>query len=208
MSGHHAGSILRIVVLLSGTGSLTRALIEAAGDHKLGGEVVAVGSDRADAGGLTHAAEFGIDTFVVEPSSHRDRIGWNAALANRIADYQPDLIVSAGFMRILGSPVLDRFPDMIINSHPSLLPAFPGAHAVSAALHHGVRVTGCTVHVVDSGVDTGPILAQRCVPIETGDTEAQLHERIKVAERNLLPEVVAQLGDGRLRISGGKVTWT
>ena len=182
----------RIVVLLSGTGSLCAALLAAADDPVYPATVVAVGADR-EAAGLLHARERGIPTFTCAVPDHPDRAAWDRALAGEIARFEPDLVVSAGFMKIVGPAVLDAFGGRLINTHPALLPAFPGAHAVRDALAAGVPTTGATVHVVDAGVDTGPVLAQREVPVEPGDDEARLHERIKHVERELLVRTVAEL---------------
>jgi phosphoribosylglycinamide formyltransferase-1 len=182
----------RVVVLLSGTGSLCAALLDAADDPAYPAQVVAVGADR-DAPGLEHARRRGLPTFVCALPEHPDRAAWDRALADAIAAHGPDLVVSAGFMKIVGSAVLDAYSGRLINTHPALLPAFPGAHAVRDALAAGATVTGSTVHLVDAGVDTGPVLAQREVRVEPGDDEASLHERIKTAERELLVETVAGL---------------
>jgi formyltetrahydrofolate-dependent phosphoribosylglycinamide formyltransferase len=160
--------------------------------------VVAVGSDR-DADGLASATRRGLPTFVVRPADAGDRPAWDRALAAAIAAHDPDLVVSAGFMRIVGPAVLERFEGRLVNTHPALLPAFPGAHAVRDALAAGVPVTGATVHLVDAGVDTGPVLAQREVPVQPGDDEATLHERIKTQERTLLVETVAALATAQTR---------
>ncbi|MGY1692241.1 phosphoribosylglycinamide formyltransferase [Geodermatophilus sp. SYSU D01105] len=182
----------RVVVLLSGSGSLCAALLAAADEPGYPATVVAVGSDR-DAAGLEHARRRGIPTFVRALRDHPDRAAWDRALAGAIAEHRPDLVVSAGFMKIVGPAVLDAFGGRLVNTHPALLPAFPGAHAVRDALAAGVEVTGSTVHLVDAGVDTGPVLAQREVPVLPGDDEARLHERIKTVERELLVETVARL---------------
>jgi phosphoribosylglycinamide formyltransferase-1 len=182
----------RIVVLLSGTGSLCAALLAATDDPGYPAEVVAVGSDR-DAAGLEHARRRGLPTFVCAVADHSDRDAWDRALAARLDSFAPDLVVSAGFMKILGPAVLEAFGARLINTHPALLPAFPGAHAVRDALAAGATVTGATVHVVDAGTDTGPVLAQREVAVRPGDDEARLHERIKDVERELLVQTVAQL---------------
>jgi phosphoribosylglycinamide formyltransferase-1 len=182
----------RVVVLLSGTGSLSAALLAAADDPDYPVTVVAVGSDR-EAPGLEHARERGIPTFVCSVRDHPDRASWDRALAAGIAAHRPDLVVSAGFMKIVGPAVLDLFQGRLVNTHPALLPAFPGAHAVRDALAAGAPVTGATVHLVDAGVDTGPVLAQREVPVLPGDDEAGLHERIKTVERELLVHTVAEL---------------
>jgi formyltetrahydrofolate-dependent phosphoribosylglycinamide formyltransferase len=192
------------VVLASGSGSTLQALLDAARDPGYGVAVVAVGSDRADAGALERAAKAGVATFVVPPSP--DRSAWDAELADRVGDHRPDLVVSAGFMRLVGPAFLARFGGRFVNSHPALLPAFPGMHGVRDALEHGVKVSGATLFIVDPGVDTGPIVAQAAVPVHDGDDEAALHERIKVEERRLLVDAVgAMLRDG-WHVDGRKVT--
>jgi phosphoribosylglycinamide formyltransferase 1 len=188
----------RVVVLLSGTGSLCAALMAATDDPAYPAEVVAVGSDRA-AEGLAHASRRGLPTFVCALRDHPDRAAWDRALAAELAAHEPDLVVSAGFLKLVGPAVLERFGGRLINTHPALLPAFPGAHAVRDALAAGVPVTGATVHLVDAGLDTGPVLAQREVPVHPGDDEATLHERIKDVERELLVQTVAQLVPAVLR---------
>ena len=140
--------------------------------------------------------------------AYPDRAAWDDALRDTLESFEPDWVVSAGFMRILGPDVLSAFPMRVVNTHPALLPSFPGAHAVRDALAHGVRVTGSTIHLVDEGVDTGPIIDQRAVPVEADDDEASLHERIKVAERELLVDVVRRLATHNVHISGRKVTLT
>ncbi len=184
----------RIVVLVSGSGTNLQALLDAAVDPAYGVTILAVGADRDDIEGLRRAERAGVPTFVERVSDHVDRDAWDAALAADIAAYAPDLVVSAGFMRILGPRVLAA--QTVINTHPALLPSFPGTHGVRDALAHGVRVTGCTCHYVDAGVDTGPIIDQRAVRVEDGDTEESLHERIKVVEREMLVEVVGRLARG------------
>lgn len=192
----------RIVVLASGTGSLLNALLEAAVDD-YPARVVAVGVDR-DCPAVTIAAGAGIPSYIVRLGEFPDRDAWDTALAEATAAHHPDLVVSAGFMKILGAQFLSRFPGRVINTHPALLPAFPGAHAVPDALAYGVKVTGCTVHVVDAGVDTGPILAQRAVEVRDGDDEETLHERIKVVERRLLVDVLAALSTRGVSWNGRK----
>ena len=182
----------RVAVLLSGTGSLCEALLAAAEDPAYPADVVVVGSDR-DAEGLEHARRRGIPTFTCAVAEHPDRAAWDRALAAELGAFGPDLVVSAGFMKLVGPAVLGAFGGRLINTHPALLPAFPGAHAVRDALEAGVAVTGATVHVVDAGVDTGPVLTQRQVPVLPGDDEARLHERIKAVERELLVQTVAEL---------------
>ena len=185
----------RVVVLLSGTGSLCEALLTAAEDPGYPAAVVAVVSDR-DAPGLEHARRRGIPTSTCTLRDHLDRAAWDRALAAAIGAHRPDLVVSAGFMKIVGPAVLDAFGGRLLNTHPALLPAFPGAHAVRDALAAGAEVTGSTVHWVDAGVDTGPVIAQREVPVLRGDDEARLHERIKDVERELLVETVARVVTG------------
>ena len=191
----------RVAVLISGTGTLLQSLID---DPHRGYEIAVVGSDRP-AAGLQRATDAGIPTLVVRPADYPDRTSWSAALADLLADFTVDWVVSAGFMRILDATFLDKFPQRVVNSHPALLPAFPGAHAVADALAYGVKVTGCTVHLVDSGVDTGPIIAQRTVAVERDDDEDSLHERIKQVEWQLLPEVVNHLVVHGCTVNGRKV---
>jgi formyltetrahydrofolate-dependent phosphoribosylglycinamide formyltransferase len=188
----------RVAVLLSGTGSLCAALLAAADDPAYPAEVVVVGSDR-DAEGLEHARRRGLPTFVCAVPDHPDRAAWDRALAAELAAYEPRLVVSAGFMKLVGPAVLGAFGGRLINTHPALLPAFPGAHAVRDALAAGVQVTGATVHVVDAGIDTGPVLAQRQVDVLPGDDEARLHERIKAVERELLVQTVAEIVTASMR---------
>lgn len=176
----------RVVVLVSGSGTLLQALLDAAEDESYGVRVVAVGADRDGIEGLARAERHGIPTFVVRLGDHPDREAWDQALADAIGAHGPDLVVSAGFMKILGEPALSRF--RIVNTHPALLPSFPGAHGVRDAIAHGVKVTGATLFEVDAGVDTGAILAQRAVDVHDDDTEETLHERIKVVERAMLVE--------------------
>jgi formyltetrahydrofolate-dependent phosphoribosylglycinamide formyltransferase len=183
----------RIVVLASGSGTLLQSVIDAAAAGRLAARIVAVGSDVPGVMALSRAEQAGIPAFVEPPADHPDRGAWDAALLAHLRGFDPDWVVSAGFMRILGAAVVDAFPQRIINTHPALLPAFAGAHGVRDALDYGVKVTGCTVHIVDHGVDTGPILAQRAVEVLPGDDEASLHERIKEVERTLLVETLAQL---------------
>jgi phosphoribosylglycinamide formyltransferase-1 len=192
----------RIVVLVSGTGSNLAALIDAADSGRLDAEVVAVVSDRPGVLALERAEAAGIPTQVVSPGDYDDRGAWDEALAEVLTASSPNLVVSAGFMRLLGPRVLGACP--VVNTHPALLPAFPGTHAVADALAYGVTVTGCTVHWVDDGVDTGPILAQAPVAVKADDTEAELHERIKTVERLLLVEVVGRLVSEGWTLDGRK----
>lgn len=187
---------VRIVVLASGSGTLLQALIDAVQSEALDVAIAAVGSDVPGVMALTRAEDAGIPVFVQEPMAYATRDDWNAALTERVASFAPDWVVSAGFMRILGPEFVDAFAGRILNTHPALLPSFPGAHAVRDALAHGVKVTGCTVHLVDHGVDTGPIIAQRAVEVLPDDDEATLHERIKIVERELLVQTLAALTGG------------
>lgn len=194
----------RVVVLASGTGSLLGSLIEAAaGDYPA--RVVAVGVDR-DCRATEIAVAASLPVFTVRLGDYPDRAGWDAAITEAAAAHAPDLIVSAGFMKILGPQFLSRFCGRTLNTHPALLPAFAGAHAVPEALAYGVKVTGCTVHLVDAGMDTGPILAQEPIPVLDGDTEETLHERIKVVERRLLVDVVAAMATRGVTWTGRKAT--
>lgn len=179
----------KIVVLASGSGTLLQALL----DDQVGQNICAVGSDRRNAPALDRAKRAGKATFVCDPADFGDREAWDLALRLNLQDLAPDLIVSAGFMRIIGPEVLQTFPGHIINTHPAYLPNFPGAHAVRDALAAGVETTGCTVHLVDEGVDTGPIIVQEQVRIFPDDDEVSLHERIKIVERRLLITTVHEL---------------
>jgi phosphoribosylglycinamide formyltransferase 1 len=190
----------RIAVLVSGSGTNLQALLDR---DDLGGSVVLVASDRADALGLVRGSQAGAETAVVTPSGYPDRSSWDAALAETVARARPHLVVLAGFMRILSEPFVQRFPT--INVHPSLLPAFPGAHAVADALAWGAKVTGCTVHFVDEQVDHGPVIAQEAVAVEPDDDEQSLHERIKEVEHRLLPDCVGLFCRDRLEVSGRTV---
>jgi phosphoribosylglycinamide formyltransferase 1 len=197
---------VRLAVLISGGGSNLRALLDAIdADPAFGGEVVVVGSDRGDAGGLRHAREASVPTVVEELERGGDRVAWEDRLASRLVEHGPEVVVLAGFMRILSGRFLARWPDRVLNTHPSLLPAFRGAHAVREALEYGVAVTGCTVHLVDEQVDHGPILAQEAVPVLPDDTEDVLHERIKAVEHRLLPACVQLVCHDRLRMDGRRV---
>ncbi|SDM69369.1 phosphoribosylglycinamide formyltransferase [Streptomyces wuyuanensis] len=197
----------RLVVLVSGSGTNLQALLDAIGDDPegFGARIVAVGADRNGIAGLERARAAGIPTFVCTVKDHATREEWDRALTGATAAYEPDLVVSAGFMKIVGKDFLARFGGRFVNTHPALLPSFPGAHGVRDALAYGVKVTGCTVHFVDDGVDTGPIIAQGVVEVRNEDDEAALHERIKEVERQLLVEVVGRLARNGYRIEGRKV---
>jgi phosphoribosylglycinamide formyltransferase-1 len=185
-----------VVVLVSGRGGNLRAIVRAIDDGACRARVVAVISDREDAPALDFARERAIATRVVPARDYADRSAWDRELADAIASYQPGLVVLAGFMRIVGAPVLTRFAGRIVNVHPALLPAFPGIDAPAQAVAARVTLSGCTVHVVDAGVDTGPILAQAAVPVLPDDDAATLHARIQEVEHQLLPRVVHAVAVG------------
>ncbi|BCL28235.1 phosphoribosylglycinamide formyltransferase [Streptomyces aurantiacus] len=201
----------RLVVLVSGSGTNLQALLDAVasrGTAAYGAEIVAVGADRENIAGLERAERAGLPTFVRRVKDYGTRDEWDAALAEATAAYAPDLVVSAGFMKIVGKEFLARFGGRFVNTHPALLPSFPGAHGVRDALAYGAKVTGCTVHFVDDGVDTGPIIAQGVVEVRNEDYEddgSALHERIKEVERRLLVDVVGRLARNGYRIEGRKV---
>ncbi|YAL82654.1 phosphoribosylglycinamide formyltransferase [Dermacoccaceae bacterium W4C1] len=198
-----ADSPIPIVVLVSGSGTLLQALLEAAADPAYGVRIAAVGADRPGIEGLARAQRAGVATFVERVADHADRAAWDAALARRLDEIGPAFVVSAGFMKVLGPQVLAGAP--VFNTHPALLPSFPGAHGVADALAAGVRVTGTTMHLVDAGVDTGPILDQQAVAVLDEDTEDSLHERIKVAERQMLVAQVGRLAREGFGVSGRRV---
>lgn len=192
--------MLSIVVLISGSGSNLRALLEACDNPLFPAKILAVGADNP-AAGLAHAEQFGVPTFVVEPGLFDSRENWAEVLLRNLEYHKPDLVVLAGFMKVLPAGFVTALSPNIINLHPSLLPAFPGAHAVRDALSAGASTTGATVHIVDAGVDTGPILAQREIAIPAGISESDLHEQIKTIERSLIVEVVSQIAEGKLNLS-------
>jgi phosphoribosylglycinamide formyltransferase 1 len=189
--------MLSVLVLISGSGSNLLALLKAAEHPLFPAKILAVGSDKP-ASGLAHADLYGVPTFVVEPAKFSDTQSWAKKLEENISHYNPDLIVLAGFMKILPSSFVQKFSPRIINIHPSILPNFPGAHAVRDALASGAKETGTTIHIVDEGVDTGPILGQQSLPVFPSDDEASLHERIKVLERKLLVETIQSLAQNQL----------
>ena len=202
----HFGPGPRVVVLASGGGSTLQALLDAVADPAYGVQLAAVGTDRAGTGAEKRAEAAGVPTFVCPFADHDDRADWDVALTDAVASFQPDLVVSAGFMRLLGPAFLERFGGRVVNSHPALLPAFPGMHGPRDALAHGVKVSGATLFVVDAGVDSGAIVAQRAVPVLDDDDEAALHERIKVEERLMLVDVVGRMAREGWTVTGRKVT--
>ena len=194
----------RLVVLVSGAGTNLQALLDACADPGYGAQVVAVGADRPGVPALDRAGRAGVATFVHRVADYPDRADWDRALTASCAEAQPDLIVLAGFMKLVGKYFLDAFGGRVINTHPALLPAFPGMHGVRDALAHGVKLTGCTVFLVNAGTDTGPVLAQAAVPVRDDDDEATLHERVKVTERELLVETVGRMVRDGWTVTGRK----
>ncbi|MCL2848956.1 MAG: phosphoribosylglycinamide formyltransferase [Micrococcales bacterium] len=198
----------RVVVLASGAGTTMAALLAAHDQPDYPARVVGVVSDQPGAQALERARAAGVPTAVVAMADCPDRAAWNVAVAAAVDVFSPDLVVLAGFMRVLGPPFVERYQGRAVNTHPSLLPAFPGAHAVRDALAHGVKVSGCTVHLVDAGLDTGPILAQAAVSVEDADDEQTLHERIKTVERELLVGTVARLVTTPVRLDGRRAVFS
>ena len=194
---------MRLVVLVSGSGTNLQALLDAAADPAYGAEVVAVGADRDAIEGLARAERAGVPTFVRRVRDYPARGDWDRALAEAVGEHEPDLVVSAGFMKLVSEEFLRRFP--MVNTHPALCPAFPGMHGAADALDYGVKVTGATLFVVDAGVDTGPIVAQTAVPVDDDDTAETLHERIKVAERRMLVETVGRMAREGWSVDGRHV---
>ena len=191
--------MLSIVVLISGSGSNLRALLEACDNPLFPAKILGVGADSA-CSGLEHAEQFGVPTFVVDPKEFPSRELWAERLGESIGFLDPDLVVLAGFMKVLPAGFVSRFSPNLINLHPSLLPKFPGAHAVEDALAAGESVTGSTIHIVDQGVDTGPILSQREVSIAQGETKVELHERIKAVERVHIVDVVRDIAEQKIKL--------
>lgn len=196
----------RVVVLVSGTGSNLQALVDASADPAYGVQIVAVGADRPDIPALDKAEAAGLPSFVLRVRDFPDREAWDVAFTEAVLAYQPDLVVSAGFMKLAGSAFLAQFQGRYINTHPALLPSFPGMHGARDALAYGVKVTGCTLFIVDEGVDTGAILAQAAVPVDTADDETTLHERIKGVERELLIDTVGRMAREGWSVDGRKAT--
>ncbi len=196
----------RLVVLVSGSGTNLQALLDAATDPAYGARVVAVGADRPGITALDRAGRSSVPTFVLRVEEYPDRDAWDRALTDAVAGYSPDLVVSAGFMKLAGRCFLDRFGGRFVNTHPALLPSFPGMHGARDALAHAVKVTGATLFLVDAGVDTGPIVAQAAVEIRDGDDESALHERIKEVERAMLVDTVGRMARSGWSVHGRKVT--
>ena len=193
----------RIVVLVSGSGTNLQALLDACTEPSYGARVVAVGADRDGIEGLARADRAGVPTFVAQVADYSSREHWDRALADKVAAFDPDLVVSAGFMKLVSADFLERF--LMLNTHPALCPAFPGMHGPRDALEHGVKVTGATLFVVDPGVDTGPIVAQVPVPVAEDDDVASLHERIKAAERAMLVDTVGRIAREGITVEGRRV---
>ncbi|HEY0949457.1 phosphoribosylglycinamide formyltransferase [Nocardioides sp.] len=204
MTPHPSGPA-RLVVLVSGAGTNLQALLDACADPEYGASVVAVGADREDIEGLARAERAGVPTFVRRVGQFPSREDWDHALAEVVAGFEPDLVVLAGFMKLVGAEFLERFAGRVVNTHPALSPSFPGMHGPADALAYGVKVTGATLFVVDAGVDTGPIVAQTVVPVEDGDDVEALHERIKVAERRMLVDSVGRMAREGVTIEGRRV---
>ena len=202
-TGSQAGSV---VVLVSGRGTNLQALIDAAADPAYGVRIAAVGADREDAEGLSRARRAQIPTFVCRVADFPTRADWDIALTTRVAAYRPQLVVLAGFMKLTGEAFLGQFGGRTVNTHPALSPSFPGVHGPKEALDYGVKVTGCTLFVVDSGVDTGPIVAQSVVSVHDDDTVQTLHERIKTAERQILVDCVGRMVRNGFTVTERKVT--
>ena len=201
----NAAAPARLVVLVSGAGTNLQALIDACEDPAYGARVVAVGADREGIEGLARAERAGIPTFVRKVGDFTSRQHWDATLTDTVAAFEPDVVVLAGFMKLVGAEFLERFADKVVNTHPALCPAFPGTNGPGDALEYGVKVTGATLFVVDAGVDTGAIIAQTVVPVADDDDVASLHERIKVAEREMLVENVGRMAREGLVIEGRRV---
>lgn len=199
------GRPARLVVLVSGGGSNLAALLDACADPSYGARVVAVGADRAGIGGLDIAAGAGVPTFVVRVKDHLSREDWDRSLTEHVAKYDPDLVISAGFLKLVGPAFLERFEGRYVNTHNSLLPAFPGMNGPRDALAYGVKITGATLFFVDSGVDTGPIIAQVAVPVHDDDDVETLTERIKVAERSQLVECIGRMARHGWTVDGRRV---
>jgi phosphoribosylglycinamide formyltransferase-1 len=195
----------RLVVLVSGSGTNLQALLDASADPAYGARVVAVGADRGGVEGLARAERAGVPTFVAKVADFSSREHWDRALADKVGAFDPDIVVLAGFMKLVGEAFLERFGGRTVNTHPALSPAFPGMHGPRDALEYGVKVTGATLFVVDAGIDTGAIVAQTAVPVEDHDTVESLHERIKAAERAMLVDAVGRMAREGFKVEGRRV---
>jgi phosphoribosylglycinamide formyltransferase-1 len=196
----------RLAVLVSGAGTNLQALLDACRDPRYGADVVGVGADRAGTPAVARAAAAAVETFESPLAAFPERSAWDRDLAERVDAWKPDLVVLAGFMKLVGPAFLERFGGRCVNTHPALLPAFPGMHAVRDALAYGAKITGATLFVVDSGVDEGPVLAQTAVAVHPDDDESTLHERIKQAERAMLVETVGRMAREGFTIEGRRVS--
>jgi formyltetrahydrofolate-dependent phosphoribosylglycinamide formyltransferase len=197
--------VRRLVVLVSGEGTLLQHLIEACASGEVPAEIALVGADRDGTVGIKRAEAAGIPTFVCRVADYPDRAAWDEALTSECAKHRPDLVISAGFLKLFGPAFLAEFESRCINSHPAMLPSFPGMHAVREALAYGVKVTGCTLFLVDRGIDSGPVIAQEAVPVRDDDDEGSLTERIKQRERALLVRTVAAMVNGGWEVAGRQV---
>ncbi|MGI6686510.1 MAG: phosphoribosylglycinamide formyltransferase [Bacillota bacterium] len=198
-------ALIKLAVLASGRGSNLQAIIDEIKNGRLSAEIKAVISDCPHAQALERAQSENIPALFLNPKVHSSRRDYDLALAEKVKEFQVDLVVLAGFMRVLSTGFLDQFPHKVINIHPALLPSFPGTHAQKQALEYGVKISGCTVHFVDQGVDTGPIIAQRSVPVKYDDTEETLSERILIEEHKLYPQAIQWIAEGRVKVSGRRV---
>jgi phosphoribosylglycinamide formyltransferase 1 len=196
----------RLVVLVSGAGTNLQSLLDACADPAYGAQVVGVGADRTGTQAVARAENHGVETFEAAVGDFADRAAWDRALTDQVAEWKPDLVVLAGFMKLVGPTFLREFDQRCVNTHPALLPSFPGMHGVRDALDFGVKVTGASLFIVDGGVDTGPIVAQVAVDVLPDDDEQTLHERIKHAERTMLVDAVGRMVREGYTIDGRKVT--
>jgi phosphoribosylglycinamide formyltransferase 1 len=205
-AGSDSDGLARVVVLASGTGTILQALLDVEQEPTFGASVVAVGADRTGIEALGRAERAGLPTFALRVKDFPDRAAWDHALTDAVAAHHPDIVVSAGFMKLVGPEFLKRFGGRFINTHPALLPSFPGMHGARDALDYGVKLSGCTVFIVDEGVDAGPIIAQAAVPVLDGDDVDALHERIKSVERTLLVATLGRMCRDGWTVQGRKVT--
>jgi phosphoribosylglycinamide formyltransferase-1 len=199
------GKLLKIGVLVSGSGSNLQAIIDSIEKGKLTAQIACVISNNAGAFALERARRHGITSLHLDHRLFSGRAGYDAALLEALREYEVDLVVLAGFMRIITPILIDAFPHAILNIHPALLPAFPGLHAQKQALDYGVKISGCTVHFVDPGTDTGPVIIQSAVPVLEGDTEETLSARIQIEEHRIFPEAIRLFAEGRLKVEGRRV---